>query len=331
MKTLVTGGGGFLGKAIVERLLARGDEVRVLARGEYPELAELGVETIRGDVADPAVVERAVEGCDVVFHVAAKAGVWGSYDEFYQANVEGTRAIIEACKKHGVQRLVYTSSPSVIGGSEALLGVDESIEYPASYLTHYPKTKAEAERMVIAANGDELATVSLRPHLIWGPGDNHLVPRIVARARSGKLRKIGTGNYLVDSVYIDNAADAHLQAADALSIGSVVAGKVYFISQGEPVNVGELMDRIVVAAGLKPIEKSISPGLAYFAGWLSEKVYGLLGKKEEPLMTRFLARQLSTAHYFDISAARADFGYAPSVSIDEGMERLAVWLQNEHV
>src|SRR5690554_4001860 len=158
MKTLVTGGGGFLGKAIVARLLARGDEVRVLARGDYPELAQMGAETIRGDVADAAVVDRAVEGCDVVFHVAAKAGVWGTYDEFYQANVEGTRVIIDACKKHGVQRLVYTSSPSVIGGAEDLLGVDESIEYPSTYLTHYPKTKAEAERMVMAANGADLAT-----------------------------------------------------------------------------------------------------------------------------------------------------------------------------
>lgn len=329
MKTLVTGGGGFLGKAIVERLLARGDEVRVLARGAYPELEEMGAETIRGDVADAEVVDRAVAGVDVVFHVAAKAGVWGKYEEFYRANVEGTRVIIEACKKHGVNKLVYTSSPSVIGGSEDLLGVDESVEYPTRYLAHYPATKAEAERMVMAANGEELATVSLRPHLIWGPGDNHLVPRIVARARSGKLRRIGTGKYLVDSVYIDNAADAHLQAADALAPGSAVAGKVYFITQGEPVNVGELMDRIVVAAGMKPLERSISPGLAYFAGWMSEKVYGALGKKEEPMMTRFLARQLSTAHYFDISAAREDFGYEPTVSIDEGMERLAVWLKSE--
>lgn len=331
MKTLVTGGGGFLGKAIVERLLARGDEVRVLARGEYPELAEMGAETIRGDVADAAVVERAVEGCDVVFHVAAKAGVWGTYDEFYQANVVGTKNIIDACKKHGVRKLVYTSSPSVVTDSEELLGVDESVPYPTKYLTHYPKTKAEAERLVLAANGNELATVSLRPRLIWGPGDTQLVPRIVERARSGKLRKIGTGKYLVDSVYIDNAAEAHLQAADALSIRSTVAGKAYFISQGEPVYVGDLMDRIVMAAGLEPIKGSVPPKLAYFVGWLSEVVYKALGKKEEPMMTRFLATQLSTSNYFNISAARNDFGYAPSVSIDEGIERLGVWLKSENI
>lgn len=331
MKTLVTGGGGFLGKAIVERLLARGDEVRVLARGEYPELAEMGAETIRGDVADAAVVERAVEGCDVVFHVAAKAGVWGTYDEFYQANVVGTKNIIDACKKHGVRKLVYTSSPSVVTDSEELLGVDESVPYPTKYLTHYPKTKAEAERLVLAANGNELATVSLRPRLIWGPGDTQLVPRIVERARSGKLRKIGTGKYLVDSVYIDNAAEAHLQAADALSIHSTVAGKAYFISQGEPVYVGDLMDRIVMAAGLEPIKGSVPPKLAYFVGWLSEVVYKALGKKEEPMMTRFLATQLSTSNYFNISAARNDFGYAPSVSIDEGIERLGVWLKSENI
>ncbi|MBA2664940.1 MAG: NAD-dependent epimerase/dehydratase family protein [Bradymonadaceae bacterium] len=327
MRALVTGGGGFLGKAIAAQLLARGDEVRVFARADYPELREMGAETVRGDIANATEVAAAAAGCDVVFHVAAKAGVWGPYEDFYRTNVEGTRAVIAACLEHGVKRLVYTSSPSVVSGDHDLLGVDESVPYPTHYIAHYPKTKAEAERLVRAANGPTLSTVSLRPHLIWGPGDNHLVPRIVARARSGKLRKIGDGRYLVDSVYIDNAALAHLLAAEHLTPDSPVAGKVYFISQDEPVDVGELMDRIIAAAGLPPVTRSVPPKLAYFAGWLSEKLYTALGKKEEPLMTRFVAKQLSTAHYFDISAAKADFGYAPTVSIDEGMERLAVWLR----
>ncbi|MFU8802526.1 MAG: NAD-dependent epimerase/dehydratase family protein [Bradymonadaceae bacterium] len=328
MKVLVTGGGGFLGKAIVRLLLERGDEVRSLARSHYPELDEMGVDARRGDLSDAGDVDAVVEGCDAVIHVAAKAGVWGAYEGYYATNVVGTKNVLDACKKHGVPRLVYTSSPSVVFGTEPLLGVDESVPYPDTYLTHYPNTKAEAERMVLAANSDDLHTVSLRPHLIWGPGDNHLVPRIIARAKAGKLKKVGTGDYPVDSIYIDNAALAHLQALDALGPDSPVAGKAYFISQDEPVNVGDLVDRILKSAGLPPVQKSVPVPVAYAAGWMLETVYKALGKTEEPMMTRFVAKQLSTAHYFDISAAKRDFGYEPLVTIDEGMEQLGTWLRD---
>ena len=329
MKALVTGGGGFLGKAIVKQLLKRGWEVRSVSRGEYPELIELGVESLRGDIADREVVEDAVEGCDVVFHVAAKAGVWGSYESYYQANVMGTKNIIDACRAHGVGRLVYTSSPSVVYGDDPLEGVDESVPYPPSYLAAYPETKAEAERMVLEANGEELKTVSLRPHLIWGPGDNHLVPRIVERARLGKLKKVGDGKALVDSVYIDDAARAHLLAADALEATGAPAGKAYFITQDEPVAVGELIDRILMSGGLEPVRAHVPAKVAYGVGWAMETVYKALKKEEEPLMTRFVAKQLSTAHYFDISAAKRDLGYQPELTIAEGMERLGAWIREE--
>lgn len=329
MNVLVTGGGGFLGRAIVQRLRERGDRVRSLARNLYPELEALGVEQLRGDLADAATVTEAAAGCELVFHVAAKAGVWGDYQDYYRANVVGTANVIAACRAHGIDRLVYTSSPSVVFDGKDMEGVDESVPYPAHFEAHYPRTKAEAEQLVLAANGPMLATTALRPHLIWGPGDNHLVPRILDRGRRGRLRRIGNRPNLVDTLYIDNAADAHLQAADALAVGSPVAGKAYFLAQGEPKPVWEVVDRILAAGGLPPITRVISPRVAYAAGWLLEKTYSLLRLSGEPPMTRFVARELSTAHWFDLSAARRDFGYHPRISFDEGMQRLAAWLKEK--
>ncbi|MEA2631259.1 MAG: 2-alkyl-3-oxoalkanoate reductase, partial [Chloroflexota bacterium] len=206
MNALVTGGGGFLGGAIVARLVARGDAVRSLSRGDYPAMRAMGVEQVRGDLADPDAVARAVDGCAVVFHVAAKAGIWGPYAEYHRSNVEGTRNVIAACRAGGVGRLVFTSSPSVVFDGRDMEGADESVPYPRRHDAAYPATKAEAERLVRAADGDDLATVALRPHLIWGPGDNHLIPRLLDRARRRRLRRIGAANKLIDSVYVDNAA-----------------------------------------------------------------------------------------------------------------------------
>jgi len=327
MKALVTGGGGFLGKAIVKLLLARGDEVRSFSRSVYPELEKLGVEHYSGELGDQDALTRAAEGCEIVFHVAAKAGVWGPYEEFYRANVVGTRNVIEACRRNRISKLVYTSSPSVVFDGSDMEGVDESVPYPQHFEAFYPQTKADAEQLVRQANDDQLATVSLRPHLIWGPEDNHLVPRILERGAKGALRKIGTRECLVDTIYIDNAARAHLQAADHLDINSVVAGKVYFLSQGEPLPVWEVVNRILDAGGLPPVTRTISPELAYRVGVLLETIYKLLKLKGEPRMTRFVARELSTAHWFDLSAARNDFGYNPDVSFNEGMERLRAWLE----
>ncbi|WP_435007875.1 NAD-dependent epimerase/dehydratase family protein [Tundrisphaera lichenicola] len=325
MKALVTGGGGFLGGAIVRRLVERGDSVRSLARGDYPELRESGVETIRGDVADLASVLRAAEGVDVVFHVAAKAGIWGPRAEFVQANVEGTRNVLEACRRHEVRRLVFTSSPSVVHGGGDLEGVDESTPYPDHYDAIYPETKAEAERLVLGANDARLATVALRPHLIWGPGDNHLIPRLVAKARVGRLRRIGTRPNLVDSIYIDNATEAHLLAADRLEPASTIGGRAYFLSQGDPWPLWDLINGILKAAHIPPVERAVSPRVAELAGSILEGVYGLFRLPGEPPMTRFLAHQLSTAHWYDIGAARRDLGYRPTVSIEEGLARLEAW------
>lgn len=326
MRVLVTGGGGFLGKAIVKLLRDRGDEVRSFSRNEHPALAELGVEHCCGELGDATAVKRAAKDCELVFHVAAKAGVWGSYEDFYRANVLGTRHIIAACRYHEIKRLVHTSSPSVVFDGTDMEGVDESIPYPDHFEAFYPQTKAEAEQLVLHANDESLATVALRPHLIWGPGDNHLVPRILERGAKGALRRIGKKECLADTIYIDNAALAHIQAADRLDIASVVAGKTYFLSQGEPLPLWDIVDRILDAGDIPPVSGTISPQLAYAIGWCMEKVYGLLRLQSEPRMTRFVARELSTAHWFNISAAQQDFAYQPQVSFDEGMLRLKKWL-----
>ena len=326
IKALVTGGGGFLGRAVVEQLRARGDQVRSLSRGRYPELEALGVDTVQGDLGNLPAVQAACTDCDVVFHVAAKAGIWGSHNEYYQANVRGTENVIAACRDRVVGRLVYTSSPSVVFDGSDMEGVDESVPYPARHPTPYTSTKAAAEQLVLAANGTHLSTIALRPHLIWGPRDSHIVPRIIAQGRAGKLRLIGRGDNKVDTVYIDNAAQAHLLAADALETNPQATGRAFFISQGEPVAIRDIINGILSAAGLPPVTRRVPRLAAWMAGGLFELVYTLLGIRSEPRMTRFLADELSSSHWFDISAARRELGYEPRVSIEEGLRRLEAWL-----
>ncbi|MBW1841728.1 MAG: NAD-dependent epimerase/dehydratase family protein [Deltaproteobacteria bacterium] len=323
---LVTGGGGFLGGAIVRRLVERGDHVRSFSRSSYAELTAMGVEQIQGDIREHAVVEKACKGVKLVFHVAAKPGVWGKYDDFYKTNVTGTRNVIEGCNRHNIPRLVYTSSPSVVFDGTDMEGVDESAPYPDTYHAHYPKTKAMAEQLVVKAASRQLKTITLRPHLIWGPRDNHLVPRIIERAN--RLKRIGEGQNLVDTIYIDNAAQAHILAADCLESNPDLSGNIYFISQGEPVLVWDMVNDILNAAGLPPVKRSIPHRIAWIIGAVLEFVYNALHLKEEPQMTRFLADELATAHWFDIRAAQKDLGYVPEISTKEGLRRLEAWLKN---
>ncbi|MFA5181718.1 MAG: NAD-dependent epimerase/dehydratase family protein [Syntrophales bacterium] len=330
MKTevLVTGGGGFLGRAIVEHLLAAGFVVRSFARGDYPELRQRGVKVIRGDLTDPEAVTRACDGCAIVFHNAAKAGIWGDFDSFYRPNVLGTKNILVACGCTGVGRLVFTSSASVVFGDADMAGADESVPYPVHPRSPYTATKAEGERQILAADSPSLRTISLRPHLIWGPGDTQIIPRILAQARAGKILRVGDGKNVVDTTYIDNVAAAHLLAAAALRDNPHASGRTYFISNGEPVNLWDFVNRILAMAGIPPIRRGVPKSVAVLMGTVIESIHSALKLSGEPRMTRFLAEELSTSHWFDISAARRELKYAPQVSMEEGLRRLQIWLHD---
>jgi nucleoside-diphosphate-sugar epimerase len=324
---LVTGGGGFLGTAIVRILAARGDRVRSFSRRPHPALTLLAVEQTQGDIADARAVEQACRGADVVYHTAAKPPPWGHCRDYHRTNVTGTANVINACRRCGVARLIHTSTPSVVFDGNDLAGVDESVPYPSRYTDHYSQTKALAERMVIEVGTEFMQTISLRPHEIWGPEDPHIVARIIARA--GRLRRIGGGKNLVDTTYIDNAAAAHVLAAERLKQDPGLSGRVYFISQGEPVSAWDMIDAILKAAGLGPVEGAVPRWLAWAMGLFFEKIYSGLHLAGEPPMTRFIADALARTHWFDISAARRDLGYTPTVSTAEGLERLAAWLHAE--
>jgi nucleoside-diphosphate-sugar epimerase len=307
---------------VVRRLVARGEVVRSLQRQDSPALRELGVDIVRADLADRDAVIQAAKGCDAVIHIAAKTGVWGPCADYYRANVLGTRNVLEACAKNGIRRLVYTSTPSVIHAGGDVEGVDESAPLATHFETAYPATKAEAERLVLAANGPELGVVILRPHLIWGPDDPQLTARILARGKAGRLRLVGKGLKRIDSIFIDNAVDAHLLALDRVAPGAGCAGKAYFITQGEPIPQRDLINGMLKAGGLPPCEKSISPKAAYAIGFVMEIIWRALNRQDEPLMTRFVAKQLATAHWYDISAAKRDLGYEPAISVTQGLQVL---------
>ena len=323
MKVLVTGGGGFLGSAICRQLLARGDEVIAYQRSASEELEKLGIQIVRGSITDAELLNSALKGVDAVIHTAAKAGIWGPYDDYFRPNVTGTENVISACRNNGIHKLVFTSSPSVTHADGDIEGGDESLPYAEHYNSPYPATKALAEQMIMAANCPELHTVSLRPHLIWGPGDNHLLPKLLERAKSGKLKLPGPDK-LIDTIYIDNAAKAHLLALDHLqSDPETIGGKTYFVTNDEPLPQSQIIGDLLKAAGLEVDIQPISPRIAIAAGTLLETGWKLLRLKSEPPLTRWSAEHLSTAHWYDISAAKRDLGYTIETSIAEGMKILA--------
>lgn len=323
---LVTGAGGFLGRHVARLHVERGDRVRSFSRSHYDFLDAWGVEQVQGDLRDARALEKACQSVDVVHHVASLAGIWGRWRDYHSINVKGTQHVLDACRAGGVSRLVYTSSPSVTFDGEDQCGLSESVPYARRFLCHYPRSKAMAERRVLESSDPALATCALRPHLIWGPHDNHLLPRLLARARRGKLRRIGDGTNVIDTVYVENAADAHVLAADRLEPGGGLAGQAYWITQHEPVNCWDWIDRLLACGGLPAVEKTVSAGLAIRVGGFLELLYRCLPIAGEPPMTRFLARQLSTSHFFNSDRAKRDLGYEPRVSNEEGLRRLKAHL-----
>ena len=340
----VTGAGGFLGNAICRLLRLANIKVTGFARGSYPELTQMGVNMQQGDITDFVRLKEAMQSCDLVFHVAAKAGVWGNKEDYFEPNVQGAENIIQACQELAITRLVYTSTPSVTFAGVDEAGINESQPYATNFLNFYSESKALAEQKILAAStsfnqstvqdsqkGSQLVkspvkllkAVALRPHLIWGPNDPHLVPRVLERARAGRLKLVGKEDKLVDTIFVDNAAYAHILAAIDLSkINSHCSGKAYFISNDQPITMAAMLNNILHCVGLPPVTKRVPSAFAYAGGATLEFIYKVLNKKQEPIMTRFVAKQLSTSHYFDISAAKKDFGYTPLISIEEGMKLL---------
>ena len=325
MNILVTGGGGFLGQALCRALLAQGHAIASFSRSRHAALDALGVRQLQGDLADrDAVLAAFAEGFDAVLHNAAKAGTWGSQRSYFDANVTGTRNVIAACRAHGIGKLVHTSTPSVVHrATHPVEGASaDEVPYGEGVKAHYAATKIIAEREVLAANDAALATVALRPRLIWGPGDTQILPKLVARARSGRLRLVGNGDNLVDTTYIDNAAQAHVAALEHLHPGAACAGRAYFISNGEPWPLREVLNGLLRAADAPEVRKTIPFRVAYALGAACEGAWSALPLSGEPPMTRFLAEQLSTAHWYSMAPATRDFGYVPKVSMMEGLERL---------
>ena len=325
-KALVTGGGGFVGKAVVKQLLELGVETSVLGRNKYPEIEKLGGECIVGNINDSSVMDQATKSVDIVFHVAALAGIWGAWKEYYTTNVLGTEVVIESCRNNDVPMLVYTSTPSVVFNREDIKGENESLPYAEDCLCHYARSKVMAERTVLYANSGSLQTCAIRPHLIWGPGDPHLLPRLLESGRKKKLKRVGTGTNLVDISYIDNVAYAHILAAKNLSEKGNAAGKPYFISQGDPVNLWDWINELFSLMSIDEIQSSVSFPVAYRLGGVLEAIYKIAGINKEPRMTRFLAEQLAKSHYFSIKNAQNDLGYEPVISTSEGLRRTEQWL-----
>lgn len=329
MKAFVIGGGGFVGSAIVRQLMDKANEVAVFGRHHYRYLEKYGVRQFQGDILDSSLLIRSIQGYDTVFHVAAKAGIWGAKQEFEQINVNGTRNVLGACFASGVENLLYTSTPSVVFNRRDLEGADETTPYAERFLCYYASSKAVAEQMVLHANSEVLKTCAIRPHLIWGPDDPHLLPRLIERGRRRQLKIVGNGRNLVDVSYVDNVADAHVLAAENLNSSATAAGNAYFISQGEPVNLWNWINDLFERLGIEPVTRKVGFGSAYLAGTLLEGIHMWFGRGKEPRMTRFLAEQLARSHWFSIDRARRDLGYTPRISTAEGLERTVEWLTNK--
>ena len=327
MKVLVTGGGGFIGMALIKQLIASGHKVTSYSRREYPLHWALGISSIQADIGDLESLQRACKGKDVVFHLAARIGIWGDYEEYHATNVTGTFNVIKACRKAGVGRIVFTSSSGVVFDGSDLEGIDESHPYPEIHGSHLATTKAMAERLILEANSEGLKTIALRPHLVWGPYDAHLIPGILRRVGSGRMRRIGDQEHFIDTTYIDNMVDALILAAEALESNPRAAGKALFITNGEPARVWDFINSIIQIAGHPPVQKKIPEKIALIAAGISEWTHRIFKIKSEPFMTRYAIRELITNHWFDISAARDILGYEPRISYADGFKHLKDYLK----
>lgn len=319
MKVLVTGASGFLGQATAAAVRDAGHEVRTFQRRPS---GVAGVQDVAGTMTDDAAVARAVDGVDAVVHLAAKVSLAGDPADFARVNVDGTRALVDAARRAGARRFVFVSSPSVAHTGSSLVGAGAGVAEPQHARGDYARTKAAAELLALDADAPGFAVVAVRPHLVWGPGDTQLIGRIVERARAGRLPLLDSGAALIDTLYVDNAASAMVAALEHAADDDV-HGNAYVVTNGEPRPVADLLAGICAASGVAAPRWHVPASVARAAGSLVEAVWRVRPGQDEPPMTRFLAEQLSTAHWFDQRRTRTDLQWAPSVSIDEGLARLA--------
>lgn len=319
MKILVTGGGGFIGLALIKRLVKEGHDVSSFSRKFYPEHRKLGITGICGDICDTEQVDKACRGKQVVYHVAAKVAVWGPFNEFVKVNIGGTENLVKACQANRVKAIIFVSSASVVFNGSNLEGVDESRMIPERHISPYTRTKAGAEEIVLSSNCKDLKTISLRPHLVWGPGDTQLIPGILARARKKALRIPGKGECMIDTTYIDNLVDALVLVLLKIETDSKIWGKSFFITDGKPVTVLTFLNNIIEAGDLPPVNKSVPVFVAMFAAWCMEKSNRFYRIQSEPYLTRFVVRELSVHHWFDITAAKNELGYTPHINLETGI------------
>jgi len=322
MKAFITGGGGFIGYALACELVKRGFKVTSFSRNDYPALRDIGAEVSRGDISDISSVSKACNDMDIVFHVAAKAGTSGYYMDYFKTNVTGTSNIIRACKINKIKYLIYTSSASVVFNGNNIEGSDESLPYPPHPVSHYTATKAIAEQLTLKADSPDLRTLALRPHLVYGLGDNHLIPGIISRAKTGSLRRIGSCKNLVDVSYIDNVVAAHINAAKAIMENPEVSGNSFFITNGEPVLLWDFIDEILWTSGLEPVKKRVPAGPAILFSHMSQAFHRLFLKDQESILTPFIVNELIRSHWFNISKARRHLNYNPVISNFEGLKRM---------
>ncbi|MCO4795107.1 MAG: NAD-dependent epimerase/dehydratase family protein [Bacteriovoracaceae bacterium] len=321
MKVLVTGAGGFLGTHIAKKLIDQGHQVINLSRGNYPHLEKMGIKSFKADLQNHNEIEVALDNVDAVIHTASKVAMWGKWEDFQKINVEGTKNLVNLCKKKGIKYFVNTSSPSVVFGDESLEGVDETVDYPSTYYSRYAKSKAESEKWVLEQASETFKVVSLRPHLIYGPGDKNLFPRLIEAAKKGKLKRVGDGKNKVDVIYVENAAIAHLNALDKLKTDNSINGRAYFLGQERPVILWDFINEILDRAKAPRPKKNISFNKAYKIGNVIEKSLEFLSiYNVHPPMTRFVALQLSKSHWFNHSNAEKDLGFKPTFTIEEGLD-----------
>lgn len=331
MKIIITGGRGFVGKALSQKFINSNHSIHTIGRSshftksDFPENCQHHY----CDLANDPIPEAIFKGADLIFHIAAKAGVWGKYSDFYSSNVTATRNILSACKKYNIAKLIYTSTPSVVFSGQPIVSGTESLPYGNSRLSAYAETKSIAEREILEANDPgKLKTIALRPHLIWGEGDPHLLPRVINRHKKGKLRIVGEGGNKVDLTHVDNVVHAHFCAMEALLKNSTLGGNAYFIGQNEPVNLWDWLNEIFAMLDLPKLTKKISYQKAYLLGSSLEKIWGILRLRGEPPMTRFVANQLAHDHWFSIESAKKDIGYEPIRDMNDSLNESLTWLRS---